>query len=218
MSVHTPTQALAAARALHGRAPAQARAGMCLSVTRDLYALPHTGGSAAASFRATKLRGHGPPPAGAPLWFTGGSKGFGHSALAAAGLRAWTIDQVRSGGLDLVTLARLRGWTSSLHYEGWSRDIDGVTVIPLVSLSKLLAGDKEAFVVVTRALVDKGLLRPNVPAGGSWSALVLVAYARLQELYGYGPATPGHKGPSDGRPGIGSLTRLGLERGFVVAP
>lgn len=214
-ALRTPGEALAAARAEARLAPDPADAGMCLAKVRELYLVPRVFGSAAEAFAHTTQRGKGPPPAGALLWFTGGSKGKGHVALAAAGLRGWSIDIKARGHLDLVTLSRLRGWSTALHYEGWSRDINGHSVLPFVSLARLQSHRPDDVEIVARALAGEALLSGR-HVNGTWDDAMVKAYAAWQERCGYGPATPGTKGPSDGVPGAASLTALGLKRGFAT--
>lgn len=215
MSPRTPSEMRAAARAAAKLAPSPAVVGKCLKRSRELYGVTAVHPDAATAFRATKRRGKGPAPAGALHWWLGGSQGFGHVAPGESPTRVWSIDNVRVGGIDLVTLDRIRRTWPALKYAGWTRDLNGVTVVPMVRLGDVLGETqvRPAIRIVTQALVEERLL--DAPAE-HWSSAVLIAYARWQERAGFGPATPGRPGPSDGRPGIKSLTTLGLRRGFVV--
>jgi hypothetical protein len=66
------------------------------------------------------------PPAGAPVYWAGGSHGYGHIALSAGHGMIYSTDIRRIGKVDLVPLDEIRArW--GLRYLGWSRDypIDG---------------------------------------------------------------------------------------------
>lgn len=212
-----PMAAIAVGRGLIKRPPDRANIGMCLRETREIYDVGSRYRTAAAAYAATRLRGRGPAPAGALHWWIGGSSGAGHVALGISPTRVISIDNVRAGALDVVTLARIRATWGNLHYEGWSRDINGVEVVPLVRLAHVLAGDRAEVLAVTRALGYEGLLAPQ-NVGAKWDTTARDAYAAWQERAGFGPATPGKAGPSDGSPGLKSLTLLGLKRGFVAVP
>lgn len=209
--------ARAAARAESKRPPNRARVGMCLKTTRRFYEpdVPVGQGNAAAAFAQTRQRGRGPAPAGAIHWWTGGAQGNGHVVLGESPTKVWTIDNVREGGVDLVTLARIERTWPALRYAGWTRDINGVTVVPLIQLDEVMT-HQSMVRAVARALVEEHVLAPEHIGADAWTVEVLTAYAEWQAKAGFGPATPGKAGPSDGRPGLRSLTALGLRRGFVV--
>lgn len=215
MVARDPMAAIAVGRGLIKRPPDRANIGMCLREIRELYNVPSRYRTAAAACAATKLHGRGPAPAGALHWWIGGSSGAGHVALGVTPVRVISTDNVRAGALDLVTLDRIRRTWGNLHYEGWSRDINDVEVLPLVQLEHAMDAPA-AVAIVTRALAEEGLL-PLRLAGDQWTPEVVIGYARWQERAGLGKATPGKTGPADGLVGIKSLTMLGMRRGFAAS-
>ena len=63
------------------------------------------------------------------MWWIGGSSGHGHVALSAGNGMCWSGDIRRGGYFDLVPIAEIgRRW--GLQFVGWTRDINGVTVLP----------------------------------------------------------------------------------------
>lgn len=108
------------------------KAGMCKMMCRLAYNVPSDGSpDATAAWGRTKHRGTGPAPKGALHWWTGGRSGHGHVAIDATGgsTRIRTTDLPSSGQFGTMPLdAPARLW--GLRYVGWSRDIDGVLVVP----------------------------------------------------------------------------------------
>lgn len=75
------------------------------------------------------------PPAGVPVFWSGGSKGHGHAALSLGGGMIRTIDRPTSGRVGTVPLSDPeRAW--GLHYLGWAEDIGGL-LIPLDAPAKV---------------------------------------------------------------------------------
>ena len=66
-------------------------------------------------------------PRGVPVFWTGGSHGYGHVALSRGDGTCWTTDFVRSGKVDVAHIDQITsGW--NLRLAGWSEDINGVRV------------------------------------------------------------------------------------------
>lgn len=108
--------------------------GMCKAQTRAAYGVPSDGsGSATAAWYRTDHRVQITPtaaPRGALLWWTGGSEGYGHVAIADGQGNVWSVDVKRPGYWDLVPYAAIRAWAPRLLFAGVSLDIDGVQVVP----------------------------------------------------------------------------------------
>lgn len=124
---NTPTEAMAAARqqSLHGP---QFGEGECLWRVHDCYGVGNKYPDAATAFSHTKFRHSTPAPEGVPVWWTGGSHGFGHVAISVGGGICWTTDFKRPGYFDLAPISEItRAW--GLTYQGWTEDINDVRVI-----------------------------------------------------------------------------------------
>lgn len=126
----TPAQAIARAHNQSVNGPAYPL-GMCLRATRRLYDVPAVYSDAAAAWSHTRHRipiGAG-APAGALVWWTGGSHGHGHVALVTGDGYCWSVDIRRPGYFDRVPISAItREW--GLRFVGYSRDVNGVQVVP----------------------------------------------------------------------------------------
>lgn len=103
--------------------------GMCLKETRSAYAIGSKYGNATEAWNATKHKHSGDttPPVGAPVWWTGGSKGYGHVAIYAGNGNVRSTDAGGSGKMGTKPLS----WFASawgLKYAGWSEDLNGVMI------------------------------------------------------------------------------------------
>lgn len=121
----------AAARALASRTYP---AGMCLQWTRVQYGIAAKHPDAAAAARsATRMhRGDRNPPRGVPVFWTGGSDGHGHVAIALGGGTIRSTDAAGAGRIGTVPLS----WPEDrwgLTYVGWAEDLNGVTIPPAPS-------------------------------------------------------------------------------------
>jgi hypothetical protein len=202
--------------------------GMCLKFTRSCFNVPSRYSTAALAWANTRHRHSTTPPAGAPVWWTGGSRGFGHVALSAGGGYVWSTDVLRSGRVDRVKISHItNAW--NLHYRGWSEDINGVRVhaapapVPNVHLAYIVeASIKDpghlgrkthptTTLLVSRALYREGLLR-KIHVSGHWGRTKRKAYAAWQRRLGYSGSD------ASGTPGMKSLHKLGLRRGFHAVP
>jgi hypothetical protein len=114
--------------------------GMCARWTREQFGIQALGdfdgdgdADAVDMWKACKLKHPGDrnPPAGVPVFWSGGSSGHGHAAVAFAGQRCRTIDRPAPGRVSTVPLSEIeRAW--GLTYLGWSADLYG-HVIPAVA-------------------------------------------------------------------------------------
>lgn len=68
------------------------------------------------------------PPAGVPVFWSGGSKGHGHAAISLPGGRIRSIDRPQFGLVGTVPLADIeQSW--GLTYLGWSDDLYGNEIV-----------------------------------------------------------------------------------------
>lgn len=112
--------------------------GWCARFTREALGLPATGdrdgdgdADAVDAWLAAKHRHPGDrnPPAGVPVFWSGGSKNFGHAALSEDDGMIRSTDLPVSGKVGTVALATVeKRW--GMKYLGWSEDWAG-TLIPL---------------------------------------------------------------------------------------
>lgn len=142
MTTVTAQQALARAHNQSINGP-RFPVGMCKRKTRELYSVPSDGTSSAAeAWSRTRHRiGVSPDiaPAGALIWWTGGSDGNGHVAIkATAAGYCWSVDFKRPGYFDRVAISEISRKWSTLDLVGVSADIDGVQVIPVPPLDQAI--------------------------------------------------------------------------------
>jgi hypothetical protein len=103
--------------------------GMCLWYTQEWLESPHAYPDATTQWKNAQHRHAGDknPPKGAPVFWTGGSKGYGHAAISLGGGRIRTID-CTYGGVTNDADINWPGNSWGLPYAGWSEDIGGVDV------------------------------------------------------------------------------------------
>lgn len=206
----------------------------CLIFARSAFgvAAQYPDAATAWSQAAFKHGTAGTPPAAVPVWWTGGTHGYGHVAVSAGNGYCYSTDILRHGKVDKVPITRINlSW--GLTYKGWTEDINSVRVytlpppfssMPAVDLSNVQDALRRDYPLpqnaessqpdvlrVERALQAVGLL-PNVkPTPGFTGILWRQAYAKWQRDCGVG-------GPFDGILGIQSLTLLGERNNFRVVP
>lgn len=127
---NTPEQAItkAAAQSLNGPT---FQVGTCLRQVRTCYAVAAQYPSAAEAWTNAKLKHRTTDiqtiPRGAPVFWTGGSQGFGHIAIASGKDYCWSTDILRNGYFDHVPIATIRNkWGMTL--VGWTEDLNSVRV------------------------------------------------------------------------------------------
>ncbi|HEX3612691.1 MAG TPA: hypothetical protein VHU88_13475 [Sporichthyaceae bacterium] len=102
---------------------------MCLSFVRTRYHLPRRQHSAYRAWRAAhhKHRHDRRPPAGVPVFWSGGSHHLGHVAISLGHGWIITTDLPRTGHVTRVRLSTIhRRW--GLHYLGWTEDLEGYRI------------------------------------------------------------------------------------------
>lgn len=131
MTLFTPLQALARARNQSVNGP-RFGTGFCLRETRRLYGVPALYDSASEAWSRTRKRVSAADVVDEPgvlVWWVGGSRGFGHVAIATGDGYCYSVDIRRSGYFDRVPIGTItREW--NLTFAGYSRDINGVQVVP----------------------------------------------------------------------------------------
>jgi hypothetical protein len=199
--------------------------GMCLKFVRTCYNVPPQYATAAIAWSKTKYRHGSTPPKGVPVWWTGGSRGFGHVAISAGGGYVISTDSGGRGRVGRTSIAHItRAWGQT--YRGWTEDINRVRVYspggrgtrattnPVVDASAVAALFRRrqkhgAVLMIQRALAaEVGLdfaSGPGVPGPRTKAA-----YKKWQRKLGYRGAD------ADGIPGYTSLRRLGDRHGFGV--
>jgi hypothetical protein len=215
MSTRTPAQAIAAARRTTTFEPEK-----CLVFVRTMFGVPALFNSAADAWRGAKFKhpvsSGMQVPRGAPVFWTGGSHGFGHIAIGTGNGACWSSDAGGQGHTAKVNIDELTvHW--NLDFQGWAEDINGVHVFdaaqhqkgasePVVHLKQLKPDPRDDVRAVQRALKRK------LPKQGK--GLVVDGYfgPPTQELYAEWQKRCGFTGSdADGLPGTVSLQRLGFQ-------
>lgn len=103
--------------------------GYCLQWSRERAGIAAKYPDATTAWKHTQHRhaGNRNPPRGAPVYWTGGSHGYGHIAISLGGGRVRSTDAGGSGRVATVDL----GWVEQawgLPYAGWAEDINDVTI------------------------------------------------------------------------------------------
>jgi len=103
--------------------------GECMMRVRMCYGIPAVNPDAATAWRNARVK-HGPrtkAPRGYPVFWTGGSHGFGHVAIATGDGNCWSTDIKRPGFFDLCPISEINArW--GLTYVGWAEDLNGVPI------------------------------------------------------------------------------------------
>lgn len=103
--------------------------GMCLQQVRTWAGISARYGDAATAWRNTNDRhpGNRNPPRGSFVFWTGGSRGFGHIAMSLGGGKIRSTDAGGAGRVATVDLGWVeRNWGQ--RYAGWSWDVNEQTV------------------------------------------------------------------------------------------
>ena len=105
--------------------------GWCLVFVRSCFGVSALYSSATQAWQQAKYRhpttDAASIPRGVPVFWTGGSHGFGHIALSRGDGTCWTTDFVRAGQVDVARIDAIGpGW--GLTLVGWTEDVNGVKV------------------------------------------------------------------------------------------
>lgn len=110
--------------------------GMCLREVRECLEVGPAAADAIGAWNAAKYKHAAAQvrladvPAGVPIFWSGGSGGHGHVAIAAVKRGyCWSTDIRRPGYFDRVPIAEIAAkW--GLAILGWTEDLNGVRVYP----------------------------------------------------------------------------------------
>jgi hypothetical protein len=196
--------------------PSQNWRGHCLVFVRTMAGIAAKYGSAAEAWaNARKRHTNGTPPAGAAVFWTGGSHGYGHVAVSAGDGKIWTTDIAGPGKVSKEDLGIVKSkW--GLRYVGWTEDVNGVTLNivsppPRLSLSEvrwaathnnLMPGSESRIALIMKSLRQLGC--GNDSFRNVWQ--------RWQFKLGY------TGNDADGVPGPASCAALAERCGYVVVP
>lgn len=127
---NTPAQAISAA-AKQSQSGPRSSVGMCLKMVRTCYDVGAKSLDAAGAWTAAEHKHKTSKatdiPAGAPVFWTGGSEHHGHIAISTGAGWCWSTDIKRPGYFDHVPIDQIRDdW--GLTLVGWTNDLNGVTV------------------------------------------------------------------------------------------
>lgn len=133
--------------------------GMCAKFTREQFGVAALGdfdgdgdADAVDMWQACVLKVHDDrnPPAGVPVFWSGGSKGHGHAAVSLGGGRVRSTDMPSAGRVGDTTIDSIvRAW--GMPYLGWTIDLYGHEIpdenaIPEPSPKDILRAEMEALI------------------------------------------------------------------------
>jgi hypothetical protein len=126
----TAADGLLEARAAVGKA---CDPGYCLRYVRGWLDIPPLYPDATTAWRNATGRhvGDRTPPMGAPVFWTGGPRNFGHIAIYAGGGRIVSTDLPTSGRVGLVELG-LPAARWGHKFAGWAEGFNGQTVLDFI--------------------------------------------------------------------------------------
>jgi hypothetical protein len=208
--------------------------GYCLVFTRSCFDVAARYGTARLAWdNAQKRHQETDPsriPANVPVWWTGGSRGYGHVAFSLGGGLCRSTDWPSAGQVSTTHISNIHtSWGHTL--VGWTEDINGVTVasadnfntVTVLDASNVAAAAKASRSVEGGKLLKKAVAT-EVGAGkmdltsSALGAAFRVQYRLVQTRYLHAAGLPVNQQSADGIPGLGSLTWLGKRQGFSVKP
>jgi hypothetical protein len=221
MAIRSVQSALAWARSQR-----RFQSGMCLKFVRTTYRVPSKYASAAIAWHKTRFRHSSTPPRGVPVWWTGGSRGFGHVAISAGDGFVISTDTGGRGHVGRTSIAHItNAWGQT--YRGWTEDINGVRVYR--------PSGATAAATQPKPVIDASAAAALFRSGKKHNAVLRIQRALAAEVgldFSSGPGVPGRRtraaykkwqqrlgfrgADADGIPGYTSLKRLGAKHGFGV--
>jgi hypothetical protein len=102
---------------------------LCLLFVRTRYGVPKRAHTAIRAWSVSrhKHRHDRNPPAGVPVFWSGGSRGGGHVAISLGHGMIVSTDMPRAGHVGRIRLSTIaRRW--HLRYLGWTEDLNGVRI------------------------------------------------------------------------------------------
>lgn len=225
---NTPAQAVASSKRFGNY-----RSGMCQQFTRICFGIGGGFGSASAAWRGAKKRHHvsrgSQVPAGVPVYWLGGSRGYGHAAVSIGNGLCRSTDWPRLGQVGTARIDDIsRSWNQSL--VGWAEDINGINIPgipqpndgePNIQLKHVIRATKtgkpirhgKRLKLAVAKEVGKGKMNLASPVLGSQFR---AQYADLQVKYLRAKGDRITKGAANGLPGRESMKWLGKRHGFDV--
>lgn len=208
--------------------------GYCQMFTRLAFAV---GGGFATATKAwngarykhpTSLSNAGSIPAGVPVYWTGGSKGYGHAVVSLGGGLVRSTDWPSRGRVGTARIGDItRAW--GLHFVGWTEDINGVRVYhgdsrpsgPTVDMSDVVRavknGTRHRHGVLLKKAVAAEVGRGDMNLGGAkLGPKFRKQYGLVQREYLRSIGAPVTGSDTNGIPGASSLRWLADRRGFSV--
>ena len=113
----------------HANAYSSCQQGMCLKYVHVWLEIPAMYASAAEAWMRARDKhpGDQTAPAGVPVFWTGGSQGYGHIALSVGGGKCRSTDVPSAGRVATVEIDWItEHWGQK--YMGWTEDLNGVTI------------------------------------------------------------------------------------------
>jgi len=211
-AARTPAQALATARQdyLDGH---NFGVGHCLIAVQSYYGVPGGYPYAISSWQAADhkrpVAGGHDVPRGAPVYWSGGSHGYGHVAISMGGGLCYSTDWKRPGKVDVALIDNITShWELNLLGFAWEVSAVGVwhprDPIGTVSLANVKPGKRNKDVLeVKKALAKRGYGNFSVKSE-LFGKRVQEAYAKFQHHLGYTGTD------ANGIPGRASLRKLGF--------
>lgn len=219
----------------------KSQAGMCLYASNEMFGV--TGVSchdATLAWERSVYKHGGTPPKGAHVLWTGGSHGWGHSAVSAGGGWVYSTDIYGAGRYWKTTIQTINSAWGLERYAGWALDFCGATQLsvvgwnpetnkrrrkPSVSLKLAIeAATKDPHeprhvkhCPETTALIEQWLWDEGLTGGsahkiidGHWGTATTAWYSRWQHKRGYSGSD------ADGIPGYSSLKVLAARHGYRI--
>jgi hypothetical protein len=103
---------------------------MCLQQSRLWAGISMKYPDAATAWRNVDVKHRNrKPPRGAAVYWTGGSRGFGHIAISVGGGKVRSTDAAGTGRVATRTIGWFDRHWPSLKYAGWAWDINEQTIL-----------------------------------------------------------------------------------------
>lgn len=204
--------------------------GMCQQFTRMTFNVGSGAPSAAAAWHQANHRhptnDASSVPKAVPVFWLGGSRGFGHAAVSLGNGLCRSTDWPSAGRVGTARIEDInRAWGQD--FQGWSEDINGVTVwekppppLPLIDASRTARATRREE-ATKNALTLKRAVTREVSMDVDMDHRVLgkgfrKAYVEVQKKYLKAIGVKVTADRADGIPGAGSLRWLGRRHGFRV--
>jgi len=206
--------------------------GMCQQFTRTTFNVGSGAPSAAAAWHQANKRHPTNSttgiPAAVPVFWLGGSRGFGHAAVSLGNGLCRSTDWPSAGRVGTARISDInRAWGQD--FQGWTEDINEVTVwekpkpkLPIIDVSNAARATRREG-KIKNALVLKRAVNAELKKAKDVDTDHRVlgrgfrgAYKEVQKKYLKAIGVKVTEKNADGIPGAGSLRWLGRRHGFRV--